>query len=1132
MRASRASLSSLGLVLVLAGGCRVDLPASPPVPAALDGIEPARGEVGVERAVTIQGSGFAPRVTQDLGAPDGVRVDDAFQVWLGDTPLGDVRFEDARALTAKVPADLPAGTYELVVVTPYDERLTLADAYEAYVEVIPPPASLGASLALPDVVSVGQTFTVTMTIESDGEATLHDVEPSALTQAPAGGATLVSAPDAIPTLSPGAEAELTWSYVAAAAGSYTFEGTASGTEPESGLTTSSPAVSAPLVVEEPPAFTLAWDTPSRVTRGQAFDVALLVENTGEAAALALAPGALALDGDTGTTCAAAAPPSVDLEGGAATTFTWSCTAGEVSGLVTLSVDVTGSDENAGTPVSAAPVTSDAVGVESAPALALAWTLPAGDLSYGQAFTLSLDVTNGGEAGATVSASAVTVEGTTGTVCSAGIPLEQALSGGATTTFTFACAAGTSSGSVTFAAGVSGSDDNSGAPAVAEPLTSDALVVESPPALRVEWAALPARVSFTEAFDADVTVHNDGEASALDVAPTAFAVAGSGTTCSGPVPASATVAPASQQTFRYACTAAAPSEPSWLFVAASGSDENDGAVILADSAESAEVLVGSLALLDLTLVSASDATVYRRQQGVRVELSVENLGEAAADVSSDPGWLAFSAGGVDVSDEYTVVPVAANPTRVAGGSTEVFAFDVAVSPSATLEVVTLDGSVDGADALDGTLTSDAGATTTDSWSVAINEPPVACFVSDVNAREVSEAFALDASCSSDPEGALLLAEWDFDGDGSFDAAPDPTLLTTHAFASEGVYPITLRVTDPVGFTSYASHTVVVAATGRLHLVTSMSPTGPGSFTAAVAAANDTSGPDTIAFDRAVFSGPTTVSLNNGQSPVLSDGGTRVVGHEGVRISATRGFVLAGSDNLLAYLEVGGVTDGECVDIDGSRSRVIGTRLAECDVGIRVTSDDNVIGPGNVFAGPYADDVALELGDDDNVIMGNRFSSCDDACVDFLFGARDATVSGNVIAGVGGDGVVLRGSGHVVLHNTFHAVLGAAVSANAFGHSVRGNVFADVLGGAICGAVDVDADYNDLFTTDPCDAAQGANSLSVDPGFRDAAAGDLRLLPTSPLIDAGDPNATLDVNGAAPGLYDGAAPDLGAFEHNPG
>src|SRR5690606_17607442 len=146
--------------------------------------------------------------------------------------------------------------------------------------------------------------------------------------------------------------------------------------------------------------------------------------------------------------------------------------------------------------------------------------------------------------------------------------------------------------------------------------------------------------------------------------------------------------------------------------------------------------------------------------------------------------AFSAGGVDVSDEYTVVPVAANPTRVAGGSTEVFAFDVAVSPSATLDVVTLDGSVDGADTLDGTLTSDAGATTTDSWSVAINEPPVACFVSDVNAREVSEAFALDASCSSDPEGALLLAEWDFDGDGSFDAAPDPTLLTTHAFVSEG------------------------------------------------------------------------------------------------------------------------------------------------------------------------------------------------------------------------------------------------------------------------------------------------------------------------------------------------------------
>jgi hypothetical protein len=92
--------------------------------------------------------------------------------------------------------------------------------------------------------------------------------------------------------------------------------------------------------------------------------------------------------------------------------------------------------------------------------------------------------------------------------------------------------------------------------------------------------------------------------------------------------------------------------------------------------------------------------------------------------------------------------------------------------------------------------------------------------------------------------------------------------------------------------------------------------------------------------------------------------------------------------------------------------------------------------------------------------------------------------------------------------------------------------------------VDLDYDDLYTTNPAEfvywgsgpdrhmhdlttfqslTGQESHGLDVEPGFANAAGGDYTLALTSDLIDAG---------AVIPGVndgYDGAAPDIGAFEY---
>jgi PKD repeat protein len=71
--------------------------------------------------------------------------------------------------------------------------------------------------------------------------------------------------------------------------------------------------------------------------------------------------------------------------------------------------------------------------------------------------------------------------------------------------------------------------------------------------------------------------------------------------------------------------------------------------------------------------------------------------------------------------------------------------------------------------------------------------------------VGTSINFDASGSSDSDGSIILYEWDFDTDGTYDASG---VTITHAYSTPGTYTVTLRVTDNDGLTDTCTDTKTV------------------------------------------------------------------------------------------------------------------------------------------------------------------------------------------------------------------------------------------------------------------------------------------------------------------------------------
>ncbi|HDH13515.1 MAG TPA: PKD domain-containing protein [Nitrospirae bacterium] len=74
----------------------------------------------------------------------------------------------------------------------------------------------------------------------------------------------------------------------------------------------------------------------------------------------------------------------------------------------------------------------------------------------------------------------------------------------------------------------------------------------------------------------------------------------------------------------------------------------------------------------------------------------------------------------------------------------------------------------------------------------------------------QAKCFDGSASYDPDGIIVLYEWDIDNDGVFDySSSSPTVC--HIYAQQGTYTIRLRVTDDLGATGEATTTATISDT---------------------------------------------------------------------------------------------------------------------------------------------------------------------------------------------------------------------------------------------------------------------------------------------------------------------------------
>jgi PKD repeat protein len=94
----------------------------------------------------------------------------------------------------------------------------------------------------------------------------------------------------------------------------------------------------------------------------------------------------------------------------------------------------------------------------------------------------------------------------------------------------------------------------------------------------------------------------------------------------------------------------------------------------------------------------------------------------------------------------------------------------------------------------------------------NQSPVANCTADPNSGAASLELNFDASNSTDPDGMIVLYEWDFDGDGIFDWSSPDTGDTTYTYTSSGSHNATLRVTDDEGATETATVTIDVNEPG--------------------------------------------------------------------------------------------------------------------------------------------------------------------------------------------------------------------------------------------------------------------------------------------------------------------------------
>ncbi|MCB1187857.1 PQQ-binding-like beta-propeller repeat protein [bacterium] len=113
-----------------------------------------------------------------------------------------------------------------------------------------------------------------------------------------------------------------------------------------------------------------------------------------------------------------------------------------------------------------------------------------------------------------------------------------------------------------------------------------------------------------------------------------------------------------------------------------------------------------------------------------------------------------------------------------------------------------------------VTDSGGASDVDTVTILVteadppaNDEPTADLQLDHANVNTGQFVTFDASGSNDPDGTVMLYEWDFNGDGTWDGS-GAVAFASHSYPVQGAYQAVVRVTDNAGGTALASRQVIV------------------------------------------------------------------------------------------------------------------------------------------------------------------------------------------------------------------------------------------------------------------------------------------------------------------------------------
>lgn len=422
-------------------------------------------------------------------------------------------------------------------------------------------------------------------------------------------------------------------------------------------------VTDPIVVGSAALQTRLSATPAVVPVWQPIVVTMVVSNTGLLTATHIVPSALTPGGGGSASLSSGPTPSMvpTLAPGSAITFTWTYIAGSV-GTVNWSGYAQAIDLASGQPISSPLTTSNDVTIVPAPALMASLSTPA-TVNQGQAITITLQVTNTNPISLNNVAPGPLVLGGSGSATYVSGPTPPSiptLPGNSSAQFTWTYIAGTV-GTVTWSVVVTGTDPGSGMPVTAT--ATSATLIQTPAALVCTLAAGPTSVRVGETILVTMTVTNNGQATAVNVNPSALTTGGTGSAflLSGPTGAPVHIPGGASAQFLWVYQATTPGNLLWSGQA-SGTDGNSGDPVSTSPCTSNEVTVVPEPRLTVSLIAQPEAVGPNGT--IVVTMVVTNVGYAAA-LNVAPSPLTIDGdGGV----AYLTGPVPASvPNLPTGGS---------------------------------------------------------------------------------------------------------------------------------------------------------------------------------------------------------------------------------------------------------------------------------------------------------------------------------------------------------------------------------------------------------------------------------------------------------------------------------